>query len=233
MLLQAGWYMSRVNHCYRQDRDTHIEASKVALTAMLKSWAGDNIIHALIWYDSSSATVQGWFTSLSLAWSRQYLGCCHWLIPLYRWPVNALHWLVHSLPHPQKGLLEVFFDVFQIRLPEWTECFIQVLKSVGECFICNVLLVEHYLETSRSSHDWTLSEGWVAEEGKYLLPPRITSRWVWLIESCDLITAMSYSRTNLVVCYLSMLLFTLMNCGLSKVCGSCDPLLKSCDLVMY
>ena len=63
-----------------------------------------------------------------------------------------------------------------------------------------------------------LSEGWVAEEGKYLLPPRTTSRWVWLAGSCDLIVMMSYyCRTNLVVCYLSMLLFTLINCGLSEV----------------
>ena len=36
-------------------------------------------------------------------------------------------------PLLQKALLEVFFDVFQIRIPEWTECFIQVLKSVGKC----------------------------------------------------------------------------------------------------
>ena len=46
--------------------------------------------------------------------------------------VNAPFWLANYLDHSQKGLLEVFFDVFQIRLPEWTECFIQVLKSVGK-----------------------------------------------------------------------------------------------------
>ena len=31
---------THVNCCHRQDKETHIEASKVALTAMLRSWAG-------------------------------------------------------------------------------------------------------------------------------------------------------------------------------------------------
>ena len=83
-------------------------------------------------------TLQDWSTCHSPAWLQQYLRCYHWLILLYRLPLNPLLWLVHYLPHPQKGLLEVFFDVFQIRLPEWTECFIQVLKSVGKCMYLTV-----------------------------------------------------------------------------------------------
>ncbi|XP_065904435.1 rapamycin-insensitive companion of mTOR-like isoform X3 [Dysidea avara] len=130
-----------------EDRETHVEASKVALTAMLKSWSG-------LIYLSQSGVIRTLLEVLPLA-----------------------------DPFVQKALLEVFFDVFQIRIPEWTECFIQVLKSV---------------ETSQFSHDWMLDEGWIAEEGMYLLPPRITS------------------RTNLVISYLSMLLVTLIKCGLSK-----------------
>lgn len=78
-----------------------------------------------------------------------------------------------------------------------------------------------------------LSEGWVAEEGKYLLPPRITNRWVWLIGSCDHNRGIviTHSRTNLVVCYLSMLLVTLINCGLRKV-KFCDPLVRLCDALV-
>ena len=43
-------------------------------------------------------------------------------------------------PLPQKALLEVFFDIFQIRIPEWTECFIQVLKSVGKNYLWSVIV---------------------------------------------------------------------------------------------
>ncbi len=54
-------------------------------------------------------------------------------------------------------------------------------------------------DPAQPKSEWTLSEGWVAEEGKDLLPPK------------------TVGRTNLIDCYQALLLAALMEAGLFEV----------------
>ncbi|KAK3090902.1 hypothetical protein FSP39_015586 [Pinctada imbricata] len=61
------------------------------------------------------------------------------------------------LPYEEirQGILEMMFDLFRLKLPEWTDNFNTALLSV---------------DPSEMQENWKLTDGFVAEEGKCLLP---------------------------------------------------------------
>ncbi|XP_015755979.1 PREDICTED: rapamycin-insensitive companion of mTOR-like [Acropora digitifera] len=90
---------------------------------------------------------------------------------------------VFCLPNSdvRKGIMEVLFEIFQLKEPEWTDDFHLALLSVDPC---------------QMQDSWKLSEGFVAEEGKALLPHRASG------------------RTNLARNYLTLVLAAFINAGL-------------------
>ncbi|XP_074611135.1 rapamycin-insensitive companion of mTOR-like isoform X3 [Acropora palmata] len=90
---------------------------------------------------------------------------------------------VFCLPNTdvRKGIMEVLFEIFQLKEPEWTDDFHVALLSVDPC---------------QMQDSWKLSEGFVAEEGKALLPHRASG------------------RTNLARNYLTLVLAAFINAGL-------------------
>jgi rapamycin-insensitive companion of mTOR len=81
----------------------------------------------------------------------------------------------------QIEVIEMLYGVFQLRVPTWTQSFTDALASI---------------DTKRPLQEWTLSEGFVAEEAYSLLPPTTTG------------------RPNIVKCHLSLLLSLMMDLGL-------------------
>ena len=110
---------------------------------------------------------------------------------------NSYH-LCHVWPHwdhvcpPQKGLLEVFYDIFQLVVPVATTDFNEALVSVGgysditliTSFLFFFFLMSEVISTetvpcsdpSRFQDSWRLSDGFVASEAKTILPHRSCSR---------------------------------------------------------
>ncbi|XP_068727211.1 rapamycin-insensitive companion of mTOR-like isoform X1 [Montipora capricornis] len=106
---------------------------------------------------------------------------------------------VFCLPNTdvRKGIMEVLFEIFQFKEPEWTDDFHLALLSVDPC---------------QMQDSWKLSEGFVAEEGKALLPHRATG------------------RANLAKNYLTLVLAAFINAGLLEslveVITSSDPFIS-------
>jgi rapamycin-insensitive companion of mTOR len=92
---------------------------------------------------------------------------------------------IHILPladsHIQKEILQVLYTVFQLKIPECTTDYRVAVASVDPSQYCS---------------DWSLEEGWVAEEGRALLPPKVME------------------RVNLMDCYQALLLASLLELGL-------------------
>ncbi|XP_050401999.1 rapamycin-insensitive companion of mTOR [Patella vulgata] len=61
----------------------------------------------------------------------------------------------------RKSALEMIFDLFQLKLPTWTEDFSLALSGV---------------DPSEMNENWKLGEGFVAEEGRTILPHVATTR---------------------------------------------------------
>ncbi|XP_013398176.1 rapamycin-insensitive companion of mTOR isoform X2 [Lingula anatina] len=71
---------------------------------------------------------------------------------------SGLQSLIGVLYLPKKkirlGILDILFDVFQLTVPAWTECFVDALLSV---------------DPSEMRDSWKLTEGFVAKEGRAVL----------------------------------------------------------------
>ena len=88
--------------------------------------------------------------------------------------------------------------MFHLRIPHWTDDYRLAIASVGE-YINNV----HYSlspplpppDPTQYCQEWSLEGGWVAEEGKFLLPPKVME------------------RVNLMDCYHALLLTCLLKAG--------------------
>ncbi|KAL4236760.1 hypothetical protein ACF0H5_005145 [Mactra antiquata] len=61
----------------------------------------------------------------------------------------------------RQGIVELIFELFQLTLPEWTTDFNEALVSI---------------DPSKMNENWHLTEGFVANEGKTLLPHLATAR---------------------------------------------------------
>ncbi|EDV23413.1 uncharacterized protein TRIADDRAFT_58016 [Trichoplax adhaerens] len=59
----------------------------------------------------------------------------------------------------RKATMDILYDVFRLRVPEWTNNFSDALRNATCTYI---------------QDGWKLSEGWVAEEALQLLPPKTT-----------------------------------------------------------
>ncbi|KAG1659080.1 Rapamycin-insensitive companion of mTOR [Nymphon striatum] len=129
------------------DREAKLQASKLALLSVLRSWSG------LIWLCQSGSRSR--FQSI----------------------VNALYL---EYPDTQNGIMDLVFDLFRLPIPEWTKDF--------ECALLSV-------DPSTSKASWGLYEGFIAEEGRDILPNQ------------------SKYRVNLVDNYIALLLFVFVNCG--------------------
>ena len=82
----------------REDIKLRIEASKMAIVALLKSWPGV--------YCLCSPSNNG-------------LGSLLEMLPL-------------SKPAVQREILDLFYSVFQLKVPEWTDSFTDAVVSIGE-----------------------------------------------------------------------------------------------------
>ena len=89
----------------REDIKLRIEASKMAIVALLKSWPGV--------YCLCSPSNNG-------------LGSLLEMLPL-------------SKPEVQREILDLFYSVFQLKVPEWTDSFTDAVISIGrsETICCN------------------------------------------------------------------------------------------------
>ncbi|XP_022101706.1 rapamycin-insensitive companion of mTOR-like [Acanthaster planci] len=87
------------------------------------------------------------------------------------------------IPHEEhrRYLLQVLFDIFYIPIPEWTDDFDVALQSIDR----------YEMQPS-----WQLSEGFIVEEGKAILPHRAAT------------------RTNLTENHLALILLAFTNAGL-------------------
>ncbi|KAI8509714.1 hypothetical protein Bbelb_121420 [Branchiostoma belcheri] len=81
----------------------------------------------------------------------------------------------------QQGIMDILFDIFRLPIPIWTEDFTVALKSS---------------DPSTFQDSWQLSQGFVVEEAKSVLPSRMSS------------------RTNLIENYLGLVLSAFLNAGL-------------------
>ncbi|XP_035698302.1 rapamycin-insensitive companion of mTOR-like [Branchiostoma floridae] len=81
----------------------------------------------------------------------------------------------------RKGIMDILFDIFRLPIPSWTEDFTVALKSS---------------DPSTFQDTWQLSQGFVVEEAKSILPSRMSS------------------RTNLIENYLGLVLSAFLNAGL-------------------
>jgi rapamycin-insensitive companion of mTOR len=82
----------------REDIKLRIEASKMAIVALLKSWPGV--------YCLCNPSNNG-------------LGSLLEMLPL-------------SKPEVQREILDLFYSMFQLKVPEWTESFTDAVISIGE-----------------------------------------------------------------------------------------------------
>ncbi|XP_038056476.1 rapamycin-insensitive companion of mTOR-like isoform X1 [Patiria miniata] len=107
------------------------------------------------------------------------------MIRLCRPEASGLQSLMSILCIPnevhRKYLLQVLFDIFYIPIPEWTDDFDVALQSI---------------DRYEMQPPWQLSEGFVAEEGKAILPHRAAT------------------RTNLTENHLALILLAFTNAGL-------------------
>lgn len=76
-------------------------------------------------------------------------------------------------------------DVFRLPVPEWTDDFVIALKSIGMCISCCFIevcyigrIIFHccFIDPYQMQNSWKLSEGFVAEEARSLLPYRANAR---------------------------------------------------------
>lgn len=80
-------------------------------------------------------------------------------------------------------------DVFRLPVPEWTDDFVIALKSIGMhisplyavewevCHIgCKITCLCSFIDPYQMHNSWKLSEGFVAEEARSLLPYRANAR---------------------------------------------------------
>ncbi|XP_066298986.1 rapamycin-insensitive companion of mTOR-like [Branchiostoma lanceolatum] len=81
----------------------------------------------------------------------------------------------------RQGIMDILFDIFRLPIPTWTEDFTVALKSS---------------DPSTFQDTWQLSQGFVVEEAKSVLPSRTSS------------------RTNLIENYLGLVLSAFLNAGL-------------------
>ncbi|XP_019620520.1 PREDICTED: rapamycin-insensitive companion of mTOR-like [Branchiostoma belcheri] len=81
----------------------------------------------------------------------------------------------------RQGIMDILFDIFRLPIPIWTEDFTVALKSS---------------DPSTFQDSWQLSQGFVVEEAKSVLPSRMSS------------------RTNLIENYLGLVLSAFLNAGL-------------------
>jgi len=132
------------------DHELKVEASKMVVVAMLKSWPG--------LFCLCSPTNSGITSLISM-------------LPLAK-------------PHVQRDILSILYSVFQLNEPEWTDDYHAAVASI---------------DPAQPRSEWSLAEGWVAEEGKALLPPK------------------TVGRTNLINCYQALLLAAVMEVGLFEV----------------
>ncbi|XP_046330991.2 rapamycin-insensitive companion of mTOR-like isoform X1 [Haliotis rufescens] len=96
----------------------------------------------------------------------------------------------------RKSILELIFDLFRLTLPQWTEDFATALVSV---------------DPSEMQDGWRLTEGFVAEEGRTVLPH------------------MAKTRPNLVENHLALILCAWIHAGILEalvevICSSEGPL---------
>lgn len=100
-------------------------------------------------------------------------------------PPSGLQSLVEvlclPLPDARKNILALFYDIFCLALPTWTSDFETALASS---------------DRAAMQESWKLYEGFVAAEGRDLLPP------------------VTKYRSNLVANYLALLLFTFVQAGI-------------------
>ncbi|XP_078353189.1 rapamycin-insensitive companion of mTOR-like isoform X2 [Oculina patagonica] len=147
----------------REDRAFRLQASKMAIVTIFRSWSG---IISLCRPDGKGV--------------QSLLG-------------------VFCLPNSdvRKGIMDILFEIFQLKEPDWTDDFHLALLSVDPC---------------QMQDSWKLSEGFVAEEAKALLPHRATG------------------RTNLAKNYIALVLAAFMNAGLFEslveVITSSDPFIS-------
>ena len=125
-----------------------------------------------------------------------------------------------SFSLPQREILEVLYSVFQLKEPNWTEDYQIAVASIGQSgsrrrlnvyvhHFCHPPLLHmcHTLHShlptitdpAQPQSEWALTEGWVAEEGKVLLPPK------------------TVGRTNLIDCYHALLLAVFIEARLFEV----------------
>ena len=76
-------------------------------------------------------------------------------------------------------------DVFRLPVPEWTDDFVIALKSIGMCISRRLIKVWYvgrrtfhccFIDPYQMQNSWKLSEGFVAEEARSLLPYRANAR---------------------------------------------------------
>ncbi|XP_071799748.1 rapamycin-insensitive companion of mTOR-like [Asterias amurensis] len=107
------------------------------------------------------------------------------MIRLCQPEASGLHSLMSILciPHDEnrRYLLQVLFDIFYIPIPDWTDDFDVALQSIDR----------YEMQSS-----WALTEGFVVEEGKAILPHRAAT------------------RTNLTENQLALILLAFTNAGL-------------------
>ncbi|KAL1438612.1 hypothetical protein MTO96_047969 [Rhipicephalus appendiculatus] len=107
-------------------------------------------------------------------------------------PPSGLQSLVEvlclPLPDTRKNIIELLYDVFCLRTPEWTSDFETALKSAGK--FGPIAIVQAIRES------WKLYEGFV------------------VAEACDLLPPPSKHRSNLVGNYLALLLLAFVQAGI-------------------
>ncbi|UYV73015.1 RICTOR [Cordylochernes scorpioides] len=175
------------DHNFMEERESRLTASRLALVAILRSWP-----------DGSGPTKS--IPILSKGKLAGGMGCSspEGLISFCQPGSTCLPSLIHMLhlPYPdiRKTILEIFYDLFCFPTPPWTDSHAKALQS---------------LDPSEKQSSWQIYEGFVAAEGKSLLPPVATN------------------RPNLVNNYFSIVLLTLGQTGLLEVGQELQPLPES------
>ncbi|KAK3755311.1 hypothetical protein QZH41_014619, partial [Actinostola sp. cb2023] len=139
----------------KEDRDARLQASKMALITIFRSWSG--IINFCKPDGKGLQSLLGVFC------------------------------LQDS--EVRRGIMDVLSEIFKIKEPTWTDDFDVALLSV---------------DPSQMKDSWKLSEDFVAQEGRELLP-RATR---------------TTGRTNLIINYSALLLAAFVNAGLLEACQS-------------
>lgn len=168
-----------------EQREIRLNAAKIALVSILRSWPGiialSKVVNSLTSVSTSSSSSFYTTSNLGSAGKSRVEGGSGGGAD----EVSGLGSLIEMLNLPyreiRKHIMELIFELFYLTVPKYTSDFQAALDSCGP---------------SSVQDDWHLHTGFVASEGKSLLPH------------------LAKKRLNLIDNYLSLLLYTFLTNGL-------------------